>query len=90
MDLRRAINFIRQECLSYQLPKDRQKFDETKGSVIDFLESDVVENKIRKVIAVEVLASNEKVVGELMDYIEDANARNFDGGVIRVVKCKIN
>ena len=68
------------------LEEMRKQFGNGSNNAPAFL----VENKIRKVIAVEVLASNEKVVGELMDYIEDANARNFDGGVIRVVKCKIN
>ena len=90
MDLRQAINFIRHECLSYQLPKDKQKFDNEKGEVLDLLESDVVENRVRKTIAVEVLASNEEVINELAEDIEiNANSRNFDKGTIRVVSTKL-
>lgn len=90
MDLRRAINWIRHECLSYQLPEDKQKFDDEKGDVLDFLESDVVENKVRKTIAVEVLASNKEVINELAEEIEiNANSRNFDKGTIRVVSTKL-
>jgi hypothetical protein len=86
MDLRRAVNWIRHECLSYQLPGDKQKFDDEKGEVLDFLESDVVENKIKKTIEVKVLASNEEVVAELAEEIEiNANSKNFDRGIIRVV-----
>ena len=90
MNLRRAINFIRHECLSYQLPKDKQKFDDEKGEVLSFLEYDVVDNKVRKLIVVEVLASGEDVIAELAGDIErDANSRNFDKGAIRVVNTKI-
>lgn len=90
MNLQRAINFIRHECLSYQLPKDKQKFDDEKGEVLDFLESDVVENKIRKTIEVEVLASSEEVIKELAEDIEvNTNSRNFEKGVIRVISTKL-
>ena len=90
MDLRQAVNWIRHECLSYQLPKDKQKFDDEKGEVLDFLENDVVENKVRKTIAVEVLASNEEVIDELAEEIEiNANSLNFEKGAIRVVSTKL-
>jgi len=37
MDIKKADRFIRHECLSYQLPKDKQQFDDEKGEVLDFL-----------------------------------------------------
>jgi len=37
MNTKEADNFIRHECLSYQLPKDRQNFDKKKGEVLDFI-----------------------------------------------------
>ena len=37
MDIKKADRFIRNECLSYQLPKDKQQFDDEKGEVLDFL-----------------------------------------------------
>lgn len=88
MNLRAAINFIRHECLSYQLPKDTKKFDDEKGKVLDFLESDVVENEIKKTIKVEVLASNSEVINELEEEIEDMNARRFEKGKIRIVSIR--
>ena len=38
MNKQEADSFIRHECLSYQLPKDRQEFDKKKGEVLDFIE----------------------------------------------------
>jgi hypothetical protein len=90
MDLGKAINFIRQECLSYQLPNDKQYFDDKKGEVLDFLESDVVENKVRKTIEVKVLASSEEVIKELAEDIEiNTNSRNLEKGAIRVISTKL-
>jgi len=89
MDLKKVINFIRHECLSYQLPKDKQYFDDEKGEVLDFLENDVVENKIRKTIEVEVLASNKEVIDELAEEIEImTSSRRFDKGNIRVISTR--
>ena len=85
MNLRRAINFIRHECLSYQLPKDKGEFDKTKGEILDFLQDDVVENRIDRIIEVNVLASNKEVIDELAKDIEEMNGRSFDKGKIRVV-----
>ena len=88
MNIRKAINFIRHECLSYQLPKDKNEFDKTKGEVLDFLENDVTEFRIRRTIEVEVLASNQEVINELAKDIEEMNGRSFDKGKIRVISTR--
>lgn len=89
MDLRKAINFVRQECLSYQLPNDKQYFDDKKGEVLDFLENDVNEKRFRRTIEIEVLASNMKVIDEMAKDIEEMNGRSFNKGKICIKRLDI-
>jgi len=85
MNIEKVINWIRHECLSYQLPKDRQKFDDEKGEVLDFLEN-VLHGDIRGIVRVKVIASNEEVIDELAKEIKIvADSRKFDKGSIRVI-----
>ena len=44
--------------------------------------------KIRKIIEVEVLASNREVINELEKEIDEMNGRRFDKGKIRVVSTR--
>jgi hypothetical protein len=89
MDLRKAINFIRNECLSYQLPNDKQYFDDKKGKVLDFLENDIAENRFRRTIEIEVRASNMEVIDEMAKDIEEMNGRRFNKGKICIKKLDI-
>jgi len=70
MNLHNAINFIRYECLSYQLPKDTQKFDDKKGEVLDFLES-VDKCLVEKKIIIVLKAEDDTIINRCIDLINE-------------------
>ena len=71
MNLHNAINFIRYECLSYQLPKDKQKFDDKKGEVLDFLEN-VDTCLVKKKVVIVLKAEDDAIINKCIDLITES------------------
>ena len=81
MNLHNAINFIRYECLSYQLPKNKQKFDDKKGEVLDFLEN-VDTCLVKKKVVIVLKAEDDAIINKRIDLIteslENYNRAGYD------------
>ena len=71
MNLHNAINFIRYECLSYQLPKNKQKFDDKKGEVLDFLEN-VDTCLVKKKVVIVLKAEDDAIINKCIDLITES------------------
>ena len=69
MNIYKALYFIRYWCLSYQLPKNKKKFDKIKGEVLEYFES---LDDADKILLEQAPENIKKEVTEAIQFLKDS------------------